>query len=180
MVAIQKRWPVSCHDWRGVKQTWFVKNGAWNMRECTKFPNYCETFLAFPEKIHCIKKTKKTSKLVAKIFANKSGFVPDYTLLNLGLCAACWARSMCHHELWPISVSHPFSFLNNNSSLGLVGAKHYQKITIPILRLFFLFCCSRLISQYCALSLLVLLTLFWLGFYCSMWLYFTPGLVKVL
>ena len=80
---------------------------------------------------------KKTpSKLVAKIFANKSGFVPNYTFLNLGLCAACWTRSMCHHELWPISVSHPYSFLS--SSLGLAGAKHYPKITIPILTLFFL------------------------------------------
>ena len=45
----------------------------------------------------------------------------------------CWARFMCHHELWPTSVSHPFSFLN--SSLGLAGGKHYQKITIPIFRL---------------------------------------------
>ena len=52
---------------------------------------------------------------------------------NLGLCAACWAHFMCHHELWPTSVSHPFSFLN--SSLGLAGEKHYQKITIPIFRL---------------------------------------------
>ena len=40
---------------------------------------------------------------------------------------------MSHHELWPTSVSHPFSFLN--SSLGLAGEKHYQKITIPIFRL---------------------------------------------
>ena len=40
---------------------------------------------------------------------------------------------MCHHELWPTSVSHPFSFLN--SSLGLAGGKYYQKITIPIFRL---------------------------------------------
>ena len=58
---------------------------------------------------------------------------------------------MCHHELWPTSVSHPFSFLN--SSLGLAGEKHYQKITIPIFRLvlqnfaipgyfpYILFCC---------------------------------------
>ena len=34
---------------------------------------------------------------------------------NLGLCAACWAHFMCHHELWPISVSHP-SFYNNKST----------------------------------------------------------------
>ena len=41
---------------------------------------------------------------------------------------------MSYHELWPISVSHPFSSLN--SSLGFAGKKHYQEITIPILRLF--------------------------------------------
>ena len=40
---------------------------------------------------------------------------------------------MCHHELWPTSVNHPFSSLN--SSLGFAGGKHYQKITIPIFRL---------------------------------------------
>ena len=40
---------------------------------------------------------------------------------------------MCHHELWPTSVSHPFSSLN--SSLGFAGGKHYQKFTIPIFRL---------------------------------------------
>ena len=56
-----------------------------------------------------------------------------FALLNLGLCAACWARFMCHHELWPTSVSHPFSSLN--SSLGFAGGKHYQKITILIFRL---------------------------------------------
>ena len=28
---------------------------------------------------------------------------------NLGLCAACWTCFMCHHELWPTWVSHPFS-----------------------------------------------------------------------
>ena len=50
-------------------------------------------------------------------------------LSNLGLCAACWAHFICHHELWPTSPSHPFSFLN--SSLGLAGGKHYQKMTIP-------------------------------------------------
>ena len=51
---------------------------------------------------------------------------------NLGLGAACWAHFMCHHELWPTSVSHPFSFLN--SSWGLTRGKHYQKITIAIFR----------------------------------------------
>ena len=39
---------------------------------------------------------------------------------------------MCHHELGPTSVSHPFSFLN--SSLGVAGGKHSQKITVPVFR----------------------------------------------
>ena len=43
------------------------------------------------------------------------------------------ARFMCHYELWPTSVSHPFSFLN--SSFGLTWGKHNQKITIAIVRL---------------------------------------------
>ena len=51
---------------------------------------------------------------------------------NLGLWAAYWAHFMCYHELWPTSVSHPFSFLN--SSLGLAGGKYHQKIIIPIFR----------------------------------------------
>ena len=50
---------------------------------------------------------------------------------NLGVCATCWPRRMCHHELWSTQVSHPISL---NSSLGLAGEKHYQKITIPIFR----------------------------------------------
>ena len=46
---------------------------------------------------------------------------------------------MCHHELWPTSVSHPFAL---SSSLGFAGGKQYQKIAIPIFSLvlhFFLF-----------------------------------------
>ena len=42
---------------------------------------------------------------------------------------------MCQHELWPTSVSHPFSVLD--SYLGLAGGKPFQKITISILDLFF-------------------------------------------
>ena len=42
---------------------------------------------------------------------------------------------MCHHKLWPTSVSHPFSSLNG--SLGFAGGKHYQKLTIPIFDLLF-------------------------------------------
>ena len=36
----------------GIKLTWFVKNGAW---QWTKFCNFSETSLAFPEGFHCIR-----------------------------------------------------------------------------------------------------------------------------
>ena len=88
----------------------------------------------------------------------------------LGLCAACWARFMCHQKLWPTSVSRPFSFLN--SFLGLVGAKYYQKITIHIsIELFF----KMLFFLIFFLSLAFLLTFVWFGCYCSLWLCFRPG-----
>ena len=71
--------------------------------------------------ISCTPKKQLQNRLMSTIFS------------NLGLCAVCWARSMCHHKLWPTSVNHPFSSLNN--SLGFAGGKHYQKITIPLFRL---------------------------------------------
>ena len=75
---------------------------------------------------------------------------------NLGLCAAHWACFMCwsqNHKLWPTSLSHPFSSLN--SSLGLAGGKHYQKITILILKTCFSnFCFSRLLFLYSVLFFL--------------------------
>ena len=52
--------------------------------------------------------------------------------MSMGLCAACWARFMCHHELWHPSVSRPCSSLN--SSLGIAGGN----ITIKLLFLYFL------------------------------------------
>ena len=58
------------------------------------------------------------------------GCLNNTVFSNLSLCAACWAHFMCHHEVWPTSVGHPFSFLN--SSWGLTWEKHYQKITIAI------------------------------------------------
>ena len=59
-------------------------------------------------------------------------FMDNPIFSNLGLCAVCWARFMCHYELGSTSVGHPFSFLN--SSWGLTGGKHYQKITIALFR----------------------------------------------
>ena len=71
---------------------------------------------------------------VLKFFMATTGdvwIIPSF--LIWWLCAACWAHFMCHHKLWPTSVSHPFSFLN--IFLGLAWGKHYLKITIPIYRL---------------------------------------------
>ena len=54
---------------------------------------------------------------------------------NLGLCVACWARFICHREFWSLSVSHLFSSLNSSQSFA--EEKHYKKICIPILALYF-------------------------------------------
>ena len=64
------------------------------------------------------------------IYGHHRGCLNNHIFSNLGLCAACWAHFMCHHELRPTSVSHPF--FSFNSSLGFAGGKHDQKITIPI------------------------------------------------
>ena len=45
------------------------------------------------------------------LYAHHLGCLNNPIFSNLGLSAACWAHSMCHHELWPTSVSHPSSFL---------------------------------------------------------------------
>ena len=66
-------------------------------------------------------------------YGHHRGCLNNNIFWNVGLCAACWAHSMCHHELWSTSVSHPFS--SPISSLGLTGGKHFQKITIHIFRL---------------------------------------------
>ena len=84
------------------------------------------------------------------------GYLNNPVFSYLILCAACWAGFVCHHELWPTSVSHPFSL---NSSLGFARGKHYQKITIPIFRLvlqnFAIPCCFPYIIFYsCFFSLL--------------------------
>ena len=91
---------------------------------------------------------------------------------NLGLWAACSARFMCHHELWPTSVCHPFSSVNCSS--GLTVGKYYQKITIPVFRLILPNFASPGWFSYILLSLYFLLTFFWLGCYCSMWLCISP------
>ena len=73
---------------------------------------------------------------------------------------------MCHHELWPTSVSHPFSFLNG--SLGFAGGKYYQKIIIAIFRLVLQnFAIPGCFPYILFLSLSFLLTFFWLLFFIA-------------
>ena len=94
---------------------------------------------------------------------------------NLELCSVHWAHIMCHHGLWPTSLSHPFSYLS--SSLGLAGEEHYKKNTIPFL---------ILVLQNCAFPSCFLYILFyhhlfsihssgWFVHDCIMWLYFSHG-----
>ena len=65
-------------------------------------------------------------------YGQHRGCLNNNIFSNLGLRNAYWAHFLCHHEYWPTSASNPFSFFN--TSLGLSGGKHCQKITVPILR----------------------------------------------
>ena len=106
-------------------------------------------------------------------YGHHRGCLNNPIFLNLGLCSAHWAHFMCHHELWPTSVSHPSSFLN--SSLGLAGGNKYQKFTIPVFKVVLQkFCYSRLFS-FLLFSYLSLYSLLTLVCYCSMWLCFSQG-----
>ena len=47
---------------------------------------------------------------------------------NFGLCAACWARSMCHHKVWPTSareVSIALYALGWKTNVSLPGCFPY-------------------------------------------------------
>ena len=68
------------------------------------------------------------------------GYLNNTIFSNLGLFAAYWACFMCHHELWPTSVSHRFPL---NSFLGFAGGKPFQEINIPILRIEYMYCSSK-------------------------------------
>ena len=93
---------------------------------------------------------------------------------NLGLCAACWAHFICHHELWPTPVSHPF--FSFNSSLGLAGEKHITRKLLS-LDLFFKVMLFRVVFLIliCIAIVFILFISFWLFWYCSIWLYFRLG-----
>ena len=54
---------------------------------------------------------------------------------NLGLCAVCRVHFMCHQELWPSSVDHPFSFLL--VALRPYWSNTYRKLLALSIDLFF-------------------------------------------
>ena len=69
-------------------------------------------------------------------YGRHGGCLNDLILSNLGLRAACWAYFMCHHELWPTSMSRPFSSLN--SSFGLTEGENISRKLLSLsLDLFF-------------------------------------------
>ena len=107
------------------------------------------------------------------LFMATTGDVSIIPFSNLALCAVCSAHFRCHHELWPTSVSHPFSSLS--SSLCFAGGKRCQKFTIPIFRLvlrYFAIPCYFPYSIFCRYFFLIF---FRLVCHCSMWLYFSQG-----
>ena len=65
------------------------------------------------------------------------GCLNNPIFLNLGFCAACRARFICCHKLWPTSVSYPFSSLN--SFQAMLEENVTRKFLSPSLDLFFKF-----------------------------------------
>ena len=81
-------------------------------------------------------------------YGHHLGCLNNALFLILGLCAACWAHFTCHHELWPISVSHTFSFLNSSCWRKTLPENYCaylyscsSKFVIPGYFPYILFCC---------------------------------------
>ena len=63
--------------------------------------------------------------------------IPSF--FNSGLCATCWAHFVCHHKLWPTSVSHPFPFLHKpclritlpENTIPIFSRKIFQNFAFP-------------------------------------------------
>ena len=104
-------------------------------------------------------------------YGHHLGCLNNPLFLILGLCAACWAHFMCHHELWPMSVSHTFSFLNSSCWRKTLLENYCAYLYSCSSK----FCYSRLLSLYSFLLLSFLPTFFWLGCYCNMWLFSVQG-----
>ena len=69
------------------------------------------------------------------IFGHRRECLNNPIFSNMGLCGACWAHFMCHHELWLILVRHLSSSLNNSLVRPCWRKTDYQKSTMPIFRL---------------------------------------------
>ena len=58
-------------------------------------------------------------EIIKYVKGHHRGCLNNLTFSNGGLCLACWAHVMCHHEVWPTSVTH----------------QKYHKTIIPMFRL---------------------------------------------
>ena len=97
-------------------------------------------------------------------YGHHLGCLNNPIISNLGWCAACWAHFVCHHKLWPTSVSDPFSSLNR--SLGFTEGNITRKLLSLSIELFFkilffqvaflIFFSIAIFSPYCLLIGLLL------------------------
>ena len=91
------------------------------------------------------------------------GCLINYFFSNLGLCATCWARFMCHHESWPTSVILLLSVALNAFPEEIFPEIHYHIFRLVLQN----FALPWLLSWYLFLSLCFLLTFPWLVCCCS-------------
>ena len=70
--------------------------------------------------------------LTMEIMVDESSKLIDWSLNKIAHILLTTSHFMCHHELWPTSVGHPFPF--PNSCWGFTGGIHYWKIIIAIFR----------------------------------------------
>ena len=79
----------------------------------------------------------KTRNTEISLWLHHQGYRNNPIFWNLELYAACWAHFSCHDELWPSSMSHPFSFLNRKT----LPVKYYSYLWTSSK-----FCSSTLLS----------------------------------
>ena len=93
----------------------------------------------------------------------------DSIFSNVGLCAACWARFMWSHELWPTPVSQSFSFSIILLVLFevVIIRKYNPNLCLPNC------CCPSLLTT-CIMYNPYHFSWFSSAFYCSIWPNFSP------
>ena len=129
---------LASHNYESLK--WYIYDGSQQWKDlallCTEATQLCISDLLMWVGVVGFLRWWRPSTLWAGpliCYGHHQGCLNNLIFSNLGLCAACWPYFVCHHQLWPKSVSYTFSFFH--SSLGLAGGKHYQKIIIRVFRI---------------------------------------------